>query len=125
MSETGKTMLACSSRVTLLLCIVAAGAGWLLFPDQGPGIALGVFAGGLSSLMGLVLIIRFIGSLCRNTGGQVKGRAFASYLVRYLLYGAVMILTVLAGGNLLGFLAGFAAGKLSLLFYSYSLRKER
>lgn len=125
MSRTGKDMLTFSSRTTLLLCLAAAGIGWLLFPQQVIGIALGIFAGGLSGLVGLVLIIQFTGSLCQTQSTQVKGRAFASYLVRYLLYGAVMVLTMLAGGNLLGFLVGFVCSKLSLLFYSCLVRKER
>ncbi len=124
MSETGKTILTRTTRYSVILCAVAALVCWLIFPAEGLAIALSIAAGGFAGLLGLFLIIRFTGALSTAPGGQVRGRAFASYLVRYLLYGALMVLTHLAGGSLLGFLAGFVCTHLSLLFYSYSLRKE-
>lgn len=107
-------------KATLALAALVSGLAGLFFKDW--QVFAGVWIGALMSIAGLYAIVGYTRSLTTDTASKI--RALLNYSVRYLFYGAVMLLAAFAGIPVLSLLAGFLCGKLALIYYSFKIRKE-
>lgn len=84
--------------------------------------ALGVWIGAALSYAGLLMIIAWASSLVPENATKLKSAC--NYALRYGMYAGVMFFFTFLGIPVLSMLAGFLAGKASLIFYSLKNRKE-
>ena len=119
-----QAMLRYSLRITLILdvilsaiCLFAFRYRWIL------GILAGLWLGSAAGMLSL----RMIWSQMTKLGGdetENKKKGRSSYILRYLMYLAVLASGALLGASAAAMLVGLAVQKASLIFYALSQRKE-
>ncbi|EOS62112.1 hypothetical protein C815_00124 [Firmicutes bacterium M10-2] len=84
--------------------------------------AIGICVGVVTGQLGLVMIIRF----ARTIGSQAKANrsGLKQYVLRYFMYGIIMVIFAYIGVPVLSVLIGFMCTKGAILMYSQKLRKE-
>lgn len=110
-------------RYTIVLASLLSLSGLLLFPDEGKAIAVGILIGALCGLIGFQMIIHSANALQANDTDP-KGKAYRAYLLRYLMYAAIFILSIQQGANIIALLIGILAHKSCILIYTYRCGKE-
>ena len=99
-------------RTSLLFGIVAALIGWVFFDGKvscSIGIGLGM------GLLGYRSIVRLTQSLSMEDG---KAQGQKGYVVRYTMYGLILVICAWMHLSILGVLVGFLMHKASLLAYA-------
>ena len=108
-----------TTKDSLLLALPCACAAFFCF---GWLSGLGVVVGVVTGQVGLWMIIRFTKSITTHKKADRAG--LTQYVLRYCMYGIVMVVFTCVHVPVLAMLAGFMCSKGALLMYSRKLRKE-
>lgn len=115
-----KTLFEKAGMYTFVLAVIfSAGTGVLFHSWKA---AAGIWIGAALAQTGLYAIMQYARNLTEITASRTK--AFMNYTMRYAFYGIVMAVCAWLGVPVLSMLAGFLAGKLSLVLYAGIQRKE-
>lgn len=97
--------------ITMIVMLIS-----LLFKDKGITVGLGL--GCMIGLIGFNMILQWgIRVQAKNSSRS----AFFNYILRYLFYGCMFVLSYYMGANLLSVLVGFACHKIAVYVYSFQL----
>lgn len=104
-------------KIQFILMIIMTIVSILLFRDI-KVYAAGVIIGSMCAFMGFNSIIKMTDKL-HGEMDNIRGRAFTSYLRRYIMYTIVFGLSVYEGVHPLALLAGYMCNKLAIQLYAF------
>lgn len=109
-------------RVTLLLMVIFAVAGGVIWNDKIISVSGGVLIGALTGVIGFQMITHMTNDIERSGNAQLTG--FMGYLLRFVIYAVIFVLSILGGINVFGILVGFTCHKVAIVAYSIRSGKE-
>lgn len=102
--------------ILLILCALS------LFIMQDYLYPLSVFIGGMMAMVGFVWIVFSTQKVI--TSPKATALAMTSYLLRYLFYGGILLISILSGLNIVASLVGFLCINFAIKLNTYLQRKE-
>ncbi len=110
-------------RIVFIACaILAVMCGLSLLIKQDWTYPLSVFIGGLMAIVGFLWIIYSTGRILQSK--KATTLAMTNYLIRYLVYGGILLVGILSGLNILAMLIGFLCINFAIKVNTYLERKE-
>ena len=120
MNQEIKTMSKTIRIITLIEMTIVVLISFLLGYNK--EVLIGIVAGALIGIIGFSMIVLMSETISQNQ--NPKGKAFRSYLVRYIFYGCMFALFMLRGIPVLSLLVGMLCHKTSMYIYTFMKRKE-
>lgn len=109
-------------NTTLILMVVFAFGGGIIWHDQAVSVSGGVVIGALAGLIGFEMIRNMTKNIEHAGNAQLHG--ILSYFTRFLAYGVIFGLSIFGGINVIGILVGFTCHKVAIIVYSIRDGKE-
>ena len=108
--------------VTVVMAVVVAIVAGIIWNDDILNVSGGVIIGALVGLIGFQMITHMTKDIEHAGNAQLAG--LFGYLMRFVIYAVIFVLSILAGINMLGILAGFTCHKVAIVAYSIRSGKE-
>lgn len=99
-----------SIGITLVVMLIS-----LFFQDK--SITVGIGLGCMIGLIGFNMILQWGYRVQEKNSSR---SAFFNYILRYLFYGCMFVLSYMMGANLLALLGGFVCHKVAIYIYSFT-----
>ena len=120
MNQEIKTMTKTIRKITLIEMVIAVLISFLL--GYNIKVTIGIIAGTMIGMIGFSMIVLMSETISQNP--NPKGKAYRSYLLRYVFYGCMFALFMLRGVPVLSLLIGILCHKTSMYVYAFIKRKE-
>jgi hypothetical protein len=120
MNEEIKTMSKMIRIITLVETLTAVLISFLLGFNL--KVAIGIIAGAMIGIIGFSMIVLMSETITQNP--NPKGKAFRSYLLRFIFYGCLFALFMVRGVPVLALFVGMLCHKSSMYIYTFMKRKE-
>lgn len=107
-------------KIAVAIVFVLCGLAFLIMRDF--CYPLSVFTGGMMSIAGFLWII--VSSQHILNSSKASALAMANYFVRYLIYGAILVIGILSGLDIISMVIGFLCINFAIKINTYLEGKE-